>query len=151
MKPLFVLLSTFLVALLVFKFKQDRYNLAYSARIAISIMLLFTALGHFLFTTGMAMMLPDFIPLKKEVIYFTAIIEVLGAIGLHLSNHRVIAAWLLILFLILILPANIKASIEGLNYQTGTYDKQDSYYLWFRIPLQIVFIIWIYISAIRHQ
>lgn len=149
MKPLIVLLVTFIIAISIFKFTQDQYNFALSARIAFSIMLIFTALGHFLFANGMSKMIPEIIPLKRELIYFTAVLEILGAISIHMPRFRVITAWLLIIFFILILPTNIKASIEQLNYQTGTYDGQGITYLWFRIPLQILFIIWVYMSSIK--
>jgi len=74
----------------------------------------------------------------------------LGALAIHIAQLRTITAWLLILFFILMLPANIKASIENLNYQTGTYDGNGLSYLWFRIPLQILFITWVYISSIKN-
>jgi len=151
MKPLIVLLVTFTVTLLVLKFKQCKYNFAFSARIAISTMLLFTALGHFMFTDGMTMMIPDFIPFKKEMVYFTAVIEILGAFALHIKQLRLITSWLLILFLILMLPANIKASIEHVNYQNGTIDGNGLLYLWFRIPLQTLFITWIYLCSIKNN
>lgn len=151
MIPLIVLITAFTVALFIFKLIQGKYNISFSARIAMSIMLFFTALGHFLYTDGMTMMLPYFIPLKRELIYFTAVIEILAAFGLHVSQLRPITAWLLILFFVLMLPANIKASIEQLNYQSGTYDGKGLTYLWFRIPLQVLFIIWVYISSIKHK
>ncbi len=151
MKPLIVLLVTFSVTLFVLKHKQGKYNFVFSSRIAISTMLLFTALGHFMFTDGMTMMVPDFISFKKEMVYFTAIIEILGAIALHIKQLRLITGWLLIIFLILMLPANIKASIEHLNYQNCTYDGNGLLYLWFRIPLQILFITWIYLSSIKNN
>jgi len=150
MKPLIVLLITFTITLFTLKLKQGTYNFVFSAQIGMSAMLLFTALGHFMFTDGMALMIPHFIPLKKELIYFTAIIEILGALAIHIAQLRTITAWLLILFFILMLPANIKASIENLNYQTGTYDGNGLSYLWFRIPLQILFITWVYISSIKN-
>ncbi len=149
MKPLIVLFIVFLGALYILKIIRGTYDIYFSARIAMTAMLLFTALGHFLYTDGMVMMIPDVIPFKKEVVYFTAIIEVFAAVGLHIPQLRLITAWLLILFFILILPANIKASIEQLNYQTGAYDGKGLTYLWFRIPLQILFILWVYISAIK--
>ncbi len=149
MKPLIVLLVIFTITLFTLKFKQGTYNFALSARIGMSVMLLFTALGHFMFTDGMVMMVPEFIPFKKEMVYFTAIIEILGAFALHIPQLRVITAWLLILFFILILPANIKASIKTINYKKSTYDGNGLLYLWFRIPLQILFIIWVYMSSIK--
>ncbi|MEO9891136.1 hypothetical protein [Aurantibacter sp.] len=151
MKPLVLLLVTFTVALLFFRIQEGIYNFNLSARIAMSMLLLFTALGHFLFTEGMAMMIPDFIPFKKELVYATAIIEILAAFALHIAQLRVITAWLLILFFILIIPANIKAAIESINYQNGTYTGKGVNYLWFRIPLQFLYITWVYLSAIRTE
>ena len=56
---------------------------------------------------------------------------------------------MLILFFIAILPANIKASLENINYQTGELNGNGIEYLWFRIPLQIVFILWVYFTTIK--
>lgn len=114
-----------------------------------SAMLLMTALGHFLFAEGMAMMLPDFIPFKMEVVYFTGILEIAAAIGLQLPRWRELAGWLLVIFLILVLPANIYAALNNVNLETATYNGEGIAYLWYRIPLQIFFILWIYLSSIN--
>lgn len=149
MKPLSVLLLTFVVVLFVIKFTQKEHNFTLAARIAIATMLLFTAIGHFIFTKGMSMMLPSFLPYKTNIIYLTGIFEILLAIGLLIPKFQIISGWLLIIFLILMLPANIYASLNKINYQKGTFDGNGLSYLWFRIPLQILFIIWTYISSIR--
>ncbi|WP_103069504.1 DoxX family protein [Aquimarina sediminis] len=151
MKPLIILCAISILSLLSIRMVLGKYDFAFSARIGMSAMLLFTALGHFMFTNGMAMMIPNFVPFKKEIIYFTAIIEILAAIGLHISYIRPLTAWLLILFFLMILPTNIKACIEHINYQKGTYDGNGLMYLWFRIPLQILFIAWVYISSLQSQ
>jgi len=149
MKPLIVLLIVFAVSILAMKLIRGNYEFAMSGRIAMSIMLLFTAVAHFAFTKGMAMMLPDFIPYKTETVYLTGIIEIAAAIGLFIPSLRVITAWLLIAFFILILPANIYTAIKQIDYQKGTSDGNGLMYLWFRIPLQILFIVWTYLSAIK--
>lgn len=151
MKPLIVLIVITIISLLILKISNGKYDFIFAARIGISVMLLFTALGHFLYSEGMALMVPDFIPFKKEVVYLTAIIEIVAAIGLHIPQLRVLTAWLLILFFLLLLPANIKASIIHLDYQKATFSGNGLSYLWFRIPLQILFIIWVYISSIRYN
>lgn len=115
-----------------------------------SLMLVFTAVAHFTFTKGMAMILPDFIPSKIETVNLTGIIEIVAAIGLFIPNFRVITAWLLIAFFMLILPANIYAAIKHIDFQKGTFDGSHLRYLWFRIPLQILFIVWAYLSAIKY-
>lgn len=149
MKPLIVLLSVFAVSLLTTKFVRGNFELALSGRIAMSAMLVFTAVAHFSFTKGMAMMLPDFIPFKTETVYLTGIIEIAAAIGLFIPNFRIVTAWLLIAFFILILPANIYAAIKHIDYQKGTFGGNGLTYLWFRVPLQILFIIWVYLSSIK--
>ena len=97
----------------------------------------------------MAMMMPDFIPYKFELVYFTGIIEIAAAIGLLIPKLKVITAWLLIAFFILLLPANINAAINHIDYEKGTFDGDGVGYLWFRVPLQILFIVWTYISSIK--
>lgn len=149
MKPLVVLLFTFVLSFFVIRLMKGEYDSRQAGRVAMSAMLLFTAIGHFAFTKGMTMMLPDFIPAKREVVYFTGFVEIAAAIGLFIPNLRQITAWLLIVFFILILPANIYAAMHQVNYQKGTLDGEGMMYLWFRVPLQMLFIIWVYLSAIR--
>ena len=149
MAPLIVLLITFVIALFTIRLTRKHYDIALAARIALSVMLLFTAIGHFAYTKGMAMMLPPFIPYKTQMVYFTGIVEILAAIGLQVPKFRVLAAWLLILFFILVLPANIYAAIHQIDYQKGNNEGKGTGYLWFRVPLQILFIVWTYLCAIR--
>lgn len=149
MKPLIILLSVFVISVSINKKLNSNFEFALSGRVAIATVLLFTAIGHFVFTKGMTMMLPDFFPFKTETVYLTGILEVAAAIGLFIPSFRVVTAWLLIVFFILILPANIYAAIKHIDYQKGTFDGNGLNYLWFRIPLQILFIIWTYLSAIK--
>src|SRR6187431_1084270 len=137
MKPLIVLLVTFVLSSLVIKWmtKQTDYQLA--GRISMACMLLFTAMGHFLFSKGMVAMIPDFLPYKSQIVFLTGILEILFALGLLLPNQQYLTAWLLIGFFVLILPANIKAAFEHINYQTGTFDGPGLTYLWLRIPMQL--------------
>ena len=149
MKPLGVLLLSFVIAIFVIKIVAKEYDFTLSARIAMSIMLCFTAIGHFAFTKGMSMMIPQFIPFKTKLVYLTGLFEILLAIGLLIPKIKVISGWGLIIFLVLMLPANIYASIHNVNYQKGTFDGNGLSYLWFRIPLQVLFIAWTYFSSIR--
>ncbi|TDQ27899.1 DoxX family protein [Tenacibaculum caenipelagi] len=149
MKPLFILLLTFIISIGAQKLISKNINYLLSARIAMCAMLLFTALGHFLFTEGMSKMIPNFIPLKPTLVLVTGVLEIILAIGLLLPTYKRTTAWILIFFLLLMLPANIKSSLENLNYQTGTYDGKGLSYLWFRVPLQLFFIAWIYFSTLK--
>ncbi|WP_299526310.1 hypothetical protein [Winogradskyella sp.] len=149
MKPLVILLSSFVIATFAVKMVNKDYNFALSARIAMSMMLCFTAIGHFAFTKGMSMMVPQFIPFRTSLVYLTGLFEILIAIGLLIPKLKVISGWTLIIFLLLMLPTNIYASIHNINYQKGTFDGNGLSYLWFRIPLQFLFITWTYFSSIQ--
>jgi len=149
MKPLIVLVISFAIALVVSKLALDKVDVALSGRIAMAIMLVFTSMAHFAFTKGMEMMIPPFIPYKKATVYLTGVIEICAGVALLIANVRILAAWLLILFFILLLPANIYAAIKHIDYQKGTFEGNGVNYLWFRVPLQILFILWAYFFAIR--
>jgi uncharacterized membrane protein len=150
MKPLIVLISVFLVSIFIIKFISQKYDLLLSARIGMCAMLIFTAIGHFTFTKGMAMMIPPIIPLKTGIIYLTGLLEISFGICLLIPRFKVYTGWILIAFFVLLLPANIYAAIKHIDYQKGTFDGNGLNYLWFRIPLQILFIIWTYISSIKN-
>jgi uncharacterized membrane protein len=115
-----------------------------------AVMMVFTSIGHFIYTRGMAMMLPSFIPFKKEIVYITGVLEIASAAGLLIPATRTITAWLLIIFFIVLTPANINAAIKHLNMEKGTYDGSGPRYLWFRMPLQVLFIVWVYVSCLMY-
>lgn len=149
MATLFVLLAAFSISLILTKIFTKTYDYPLSGRIAMAGMLVFTAIAHFTFTKGMTMMLPHFIPFKTLVIYLTGIFEIIAAVGLLVQTVRVWAGWTLILLFVLLLPANVNAAIHHIDYQNGKLDGNGPIYLWFRIPLQILFIVWTYLSVIK--
>lgn len=149
MLPLLVLIIAFGLSLLVTRLLKGTYQPAFSARIAMSCMLLFTASGHFAFSEGMTMMLPDFLPYKMAIVWFTGGLEILAAIGLHVRKLTRITGLMLILFFLMVLPANIYAAMQHVDYQNATFEGDGPEYLWFRVPLQLFFILWVYLSAVR--
>ena len=149
MKPLIVLLVAFVISLVILRLVNGDMDYALAGRIAMSVMLLFTSIGHFAFTKGMAMMLPPFIPFKTGIVYLTGLMEIAAAIGLLIPHFREFTGWVLIIFFILLLPANIYAALKHIDYEKANFEGKNLNYLWFRIPLQIIFIVWVYASAIK--
>lgn len=149
MKPLIVLIAVFSLSLLSIKLLTQKYDWPLAGRIAMCVMLCFTAIAHVAFTKGMTLMIPEFIPLKTELVYLTGVLEIILGIGLLVPNFTVFSAWALIAFFILLLPANIYAAMHHIDYQQGTFDGNGPAYLWFRVPLQLFFIGWTYASAIK--
>jgi uncharacterized membrane protein len=148
MKPLLVLLSVFGLLAAGTYFLQGDVNLSLAGNGAMAAMLLFTGGGHFAFTKGMMKMLPEFLPAKKAWVLGTGVLEMAAAVGLLIPMLRPLTGWLLILFFVLIWPANIIAAQRHLNYQTGNFDGSGPSYLWFRVPLQLFFIAWTWYFAV---
>lgn len=149
MEPLIILIAAFVLSLIISKLITRQPKLILSGNIAMSAMLFFTAIGHFVYPAGMAMMLPDFIPFKLGMVYFTGFAEIAAAVGLLIPALRYWTGVLLIMFFILVLPANINAAIKQVDLKNASYTGKGLSYLWFRVPLQILFIIWVWYFAIR--
>jgi uncharacterized membrane protein len=148
MKPLIVLLVVFIAGCLasLIAVKNPDYYLC--ARVAMTVMLVFTSIAHFKFTRGMMLMLPRFVPYKKPVVYVTGIIEILAGIGLLVAPVRHTVAWLVIIFFVILLPANIYAARHAVDLERANYKGRGLTYLWFRVPLQLFFIAWVYYFAV---
>ena len=143
MKPLIILIVSFFVILLVTYF-TGRADFIFAGNAAMSIMLVVTGIGHFKYRKGMVMMLPPGIPYKQQVVLMTGIFEFLAAVGLFFMDFRLLTASLLIMFFIAILPANINAAVNRVDIYKGNKEGPGKNYLWFRVPLQVLFILWVW-------
>lgn len=151
MIPFVLLLIAFIITTSITKLTTGDWNFIFSGNLAMCTMLLFTAIGHFRYTTGMKKMLPSFVPFRKAIVLITGAVEILFGLALVFPVYRNLAGIMLIIFLILVLPANIYAAVYNINYQKGTTDGNGINYLWFRIPLQILFIFWVWYFSIEKR
>ena len=148
MKPLIVLSAAFASSLLILRAINGGWDLQPAGNIAMSAMLLFTATGHFVFTNGMEMMIPPFIPFRKAMVYLTGFVEAAAAVGLLLPGLRGFTAVLLLVFLCVVLPCNIYAAFKKVNYQESNYSGPGTRYLWFRVPMQLLLIAWVIVFSL---
>lgn len=148
MKPLIVLVAVFALVLGVRYAGGYPYDPRLAGRFAMCAMLVFTSIAHFAFNRGMAMMLPPSVPARKLIVYITGVMEVVLGICLLVPSLQVIAGWSIILFFVLLLPANIYAASNYVNYEKATRDGKGPGYLWLRVPMQLLFIAWVYLAAI---
>ena len=149
MKLLSILFVTFIIALVGTKLFQGQWNFLFSGNLGMAVFILFTGFAHFKFQKGMAMMIPEIIPYKTEMVYVTGVLEIIGAVALLIPGFKKTIGWLLVVFFVLILPANIYAALVHVNMKSGDFSGSGVSYLWYRIPLQLVFIGWVYFSCIR--
>ena len=147
MAPLIFLLVTFTILYLLNRFALGgRFALSLIGRISMAVMLIVTGVSHFTNTQQMVDMMPDFMPAKREMIYFTGVCELLAVIGLLWSRTARLASILLIIFFVLVLPANVVGSLKSVQLGGMEYGP---FYLLFRIPLQIFFIWWVWYFGIK--
>ena len=143
MLPLFVLLISFFAGLAFNRYVFNRkFSIEFLGRFAMSLMLLVTGSAHFFRTPEMVESLPDVIPFKIELVYFTGFVELLAAIGLLIPKLFRITAILLIAFFICVLPANIIGSLKGVAL--GGMDNGPLYLLFrvlYRVSLSGGFIV----------
>lgn len=149
MKPLIVLVTSFLIAQLISMTFRRPLDSQKNARIAMAVMLAFTSISHFVFTLAMSNMLPLEMPaaIRIALVYTTGVIELLAAYGLLTKSLQKATSRLLIIFFIAVLPANIYAAINQVHPTELNAIGPGTDYLWFRIPLQIIFIAWTYLAT----
>jgi uncharacterized membrane protein len=147
MAPLIFLLVSFGIFFAVNKFLLgEKFSLSFIGRTALAIMLIVTGISHFTSTDLMIEIMPDFMPAKREIVYFTGVCELLAVIGLLWNKTAKLTSVLLIIFFLAILPANVIGSIK--QVQLGGMENGVMYLL-FRIPLQFLFIFWAYYFGIK--
>jgi uncharacterized membrane protein len=127
---------------------KTKYSIGQLGRFAMAIMLGFTGAAHFIKTQEMVQMIPVFLPYKTLFVYATGLLEIAAAAVLLFQRWAVSASVVLIIFFVLILPANIIGSLK--RVELGGMENGPMY-LFFRIPLQIFFICWTYYFGINLQ
>jgi uncharacterized membrane protein len=112
MAPLIILLATFGIFFAVNKFLLgEKLSLSFIGRYALAMMLIATGIAHFTNTDVMVQMLPEFMPAKREIVYFTGVCELLAVVLLWDKTLK-LTTIMLIVFFIAILPANIFESLK---------------------------------------
>jgi len=151
MTPLIILIAVFFLSLLGVKLFSKQWNYILAGNITMSVMLTVTGVGHFIYQEGMIMMMPDFMPLKRELVIITGLLEFAAAIGVLIPRTRRLTGIMLIIFFVLILPANINMAMKHVNLPKANYEGDGPEYLWFRVPLQMLFIAWVWWFSIRKK
>jgi uncharacterized membrane protein len=142
MAPLFILIAAFVLLFLIDRYALgSRLGLSFIGRSAMAAMLVATGISHFTNTEQMVAMMPDLMPAKREMVYFTGVVELAAVVGLLWNKTVWLASVLLIIFFIAVLPANIAGSLKEVQFGGMEYGPR---YLLFRIPLQVFFIWWVW-------
>jgi uncharacterized membrane protein len=99
---------------------------------------IFAGVNHFRNERFYLKMMPDYLPAHKQLVFWSGVFEVLLGLGLLLSFTRSISAWGIIALLLAVFPANL------FMITSGKFSKIPQWFLYARIPLQMLLIWWAY-------
>jgi uncharacterized membrane protein len=108
------------------------------ARILLALLFIVASSLHFISDVELQI-IPSFLPLRREALWITGILELLGGIGLLIPRFQRAASWGLAALLVAIFPANIYHALK--NVQLGGILDSPIYHV-IRLPLQAV-LIWL--------
>ena len=118
-------------------------------RVALAAMFTLTGVSHFVATESFLLMVPDFLPLRREAIYLSGVAELAGAAGLFVPRLRRAAGLGLAALLVAVVPANINVALN--NVQVDLVPSSPVYQ-WGRLvmqPLLVWLVVWA--SGLAHR
>ena len=109
-----------------------------ASRILLAIFMIGAGVMHFVNPEFYLRIMPPYLPLHRELVYLSGIIEIaLGAL-LLIPKTSIPAAWGIILLLIAVFPANIYAW----QNTAEIFPELSPAAAFIRLPIQAVFILW---------
>src|SRR5688572_26144655 len=111
-------------------------------RLLLAIFFVVAGGNHFVSPEFYVGITPEWIRYRHEVVVFSGIAEILGALGVLIPRTRKWAGWGLVLLLLAIMPVHLQMAFHG-------FRNAPAWLLWLRIPFQGVLIAWVWLVAIR--
>jgi uncharacterized membrane protein len=116
-----------------------------AARIAAAVFFTAAGLNHFRNPRFYREIIPPFFGNPAPLVIVSGIAEIARGLGLLVESTRRLAGWGLIALLIAVFPANVFMSIAPEKIPDMHFPL---WALWLRLPLQAVFIAWIWFSSL---
>ncbi len=145
---LILMIGPYAVARLLSAALHHEFDLQRAAALGLTILFVFTGMGHFIMTEPMAAMLPPWVPERELLVYLTGFMEFAIAAGFLAKKTRRFTGWFAAVMLILFFPANVYAAINHIPMGGHAWGPV---YLLIRAPLQVVILLWIYWFAISQS
>ncbi len=106
-------------------------------RVLMGVMYVAAGLGHFVATKVYEHIMPDYLPAHHQLVLISGAAEIAGGLGVLVPQTRRVAAWGLIVLLVVVMPANI-----WMVQHAERYSNVPLWVLWVRLPLQLPLIWW---------
>lgn len=118
----------------------DHHRIAKGAlRWCLTFFMLAAGTFHFLAPEMHRAMVPPALPAPLLLVYVSGAAQILGGLGLIPISTRHMAAWGLVVLLVVLFPANVHMAIHRLPLGDRHLP---TWLLWARLPLQGLFIAW---------
>jgi uncharacterized membrane protein len=118
-------------------------------RLTAAIFFIAAGANHFYKPQFYRSIIPPRFPSPALLVMISGLAEIAGGIGLLIPALRRSAGWGLIALLIAVFPANIFMAVSPQRIPNLNFPRWS---LWLRLPLQVVFIAWVwYVSLARRN
>lgn len=116
------------------------------SRLLLAALFSFAGTMHFVAPTPYIAIVPSWLPNAPLLVIVSGVCEILGGLGVLLPQTRRLAGWGLIALLFAVFPANIHMlQLAYANDGTTLWKAA----LWFRLPLQLLMLWWVWRAAAR--
>lgn len=102
--------------------------------------------NHFLAPDVYLGIMPPGFPWPAAMVWISGVAEVAGGLGVLVPRLRRAAGWGLIALLIAVFPVNIYGALHGMALAGRPVPE---WMLWVRLPIQFLFIAWVYAACLR--
>ncbi len=114
------------------------------ARLLLGGTFLTTGTLHFVRPDVFEAIVPDYLPVHRELVYASGVAELLGGAGVLSRRARRPAGWWLILTLLAVFPANVDMAVHAERFR-----QIPAALLWARLPLQGALVAWVWAAVLR--
>ena len=91
-------------------------------------------------------MMPPYLPWPERLVQISGVFEIAGGIGVLIPQFQRAAGWGLIALLVAVFPANLHVALNGWPEMEIA-----PWILWWRLPLQLFLIAWVYWTCLLPQ
>ncbi|MDA1213648.1 MAG: hypothetical protein O2955_14120 [Planctomycetota bacterium] len=141
-----MMVAPFSIACIWCQITRREVDLRTAAAVGLTVLFIFTGVGHFIQTEPMSQMLPSWVPERVLLVYLTGALEFTLAVGFMIRRLRPLTGWVAATILVLFFPANIYAALNQIpmgGHEWGPL------YLLIRAPLQLAILLWVYWFTIK--
>lgn len=113
-------------------------------RVLLGLGMIAQGINHFVMTDLMVAIMPGYLPWHRALVLVSGVAEVVLGAGVFVPRWRRAAGWGLLLLLVAVFPANVE-----MVRRASDFPQIPELALWLRLPLQPLFMLWVWVTCMR--